>query len=93
LEREVVQEAKGRKGERKLENCCKVFFVLVIEILLHILVESVETESRQGRELDVIHMRLVEDCSFAADKLLQRVIDLLCCCGDQRGLKSKIEKE
>jgi hypothetical protein len=25
LEKEVVQEAKGRKGERKLENC-KVFF-------------------------------------------------------------------
>jgi len=40
----------------------------------------------------VIHMRLVEDCSFAADELLQRVIDLLCCCGDQRGLRSKIEK-
>jgi hypothetical protein len=33
-------------GERKLENCCKVFYVLVIEILLHILVESAETESR-----------------------------------------------
>jgi hypothetical protein len=26
LEKKVVQEAKGRKGERKLENCCKVFF-------------------------------------------------------------------
>lgn len=41
----------------------------------------------------MIHMRLVEDCSFAADELLQRVIDLLCCCRDQRGLRSKIEKE